>query len=118
MRYANGNNGRTLNETDSIRCKVHHCSVTPFLLTNPAVNLTISLDSSTTILSVLKIKGFRTGRESGRGVSVMIWQHAQHLGTRTGQHLALGSKTLAQHLGQHLALGSKTAPTPRHQANA
>ncbi|MED6223512.1 hypothetical protein PIB30_074618 [Stylosanthes scabra] len=45
-------------------------SVTPFLLMNPAVNLTIGLDSSTTILSVFKIKEFRTGRESGRGASV------------------------------------------------
>ncbi|MED6177377.1 hypothetical protein PIB30_097546 [Stylosanthes scabra] len=37
---------------------------------NPAINLTIGLDSSKTILSVFKIKEFRTGRESGRGASV------------------------------------------------
>ncbi|MED6116220.1 hypothetical protein PIB30_098062, partial [Stylosanthes scabra] len=49
-----------------IGCK----SVTPYLLTNPAVNLTSGLDSSTTILSVLKTKEFRTGHGSGRRASV------------------------------------------------
>ncbi|MED6163571.1 hypothetical protein PIB30_081283 [Stylosanthes scabra] len=46
------------------------------MLTNPVVNLTIGLDSSTTILSVFKIKEFQTGRESGRGAFVK-WRCCQ-----------------------------------------
>ncbi|MED6150509.1 hypothetical protein PIB30_072976 [Stylosanthes scabra] len=43
---------------------------TTAIATNSAVNLTIGLDSSTTILSAFEIKESRTGCENGRGTSV------------------------------------------------
>ncbi|MED6126343.1 hypothetical protein PIB30_077550 [Stylosanthes scabra] len=66
-------------------------SVTPFLLTNPAVNLTIGLDSSTTILSVLKIKEFQTGRESGRRAFVREQGSSDH-------HHNVAAGILPQHI--------------------